>query len=178
MASRQATGAARFTRRLTDKQRDAILRAVLIDGHSVAETIRMANDGRLGVPAFKLGTYAYDIVRDGRETFEASNEEALSRAIELEMRGAETDALANVRAIRKALKRDGTGDTDQLRRHVANLAGIRKARREAGALPKPGQKTKPEKALNPNAEPSQAVNTNEPASVIATLLETAPKAKP
>jgi hypothetical protein len=61
------------TRRYSERQRDAVLRAVLVDGLSVAEAHRHAVAGELpGVPAFAL-TYrsAVAIVAKGRDSFDA-----------------------------------------------------------------------------------------------------------
>jgi hypothetical protein len=158
---------ARFTMHFTEAQKTAILRSVLVDGRSVAETIRMAKTGRLGMPAFDIGRYAYQLVRKNRESFEAREPEALTAAIDHELKGAELDILANLRAIRRPFKRDGTDNVEALKRAALALSALRKARREAQTT----TKTKPRAEANPSAEPNASVNTD----VIGTLLSKTPR---
>lgn len=133
--------AARFTRTYNQAQKQALLKAVLIDGHTVADARRMAQTGQLGVPAFNLSTAAYSMVRDGREAFETTNETALARAIEREMHGAELDALAHIRATRQAFNRDALANPEPLRRATLALAAIKKARRDTATRVKPQPNT-------------------------------------
>jgi hypothetical protein len=133
---------ARFTMHFTEAQKTAILRSVLVDGRSVAETIRMAKTGRLGMPAFDIGRYAYQLVRKNRESFEAREPEALTAAIDHELKQAELDILANLRAIRRPFKRDGTDNVEALKRAALALSALRKARREAQPQPKPSREAR------------------------------------
>lgn len=74
---------ARFTRQYTDVQKDALLSAVILDGLTVAEAVRRANAGTLGLPAFKLDRlYAYQLVKQGREAFRLRNPAALHKTID------------------------------------------------------------------------------------------------
>jgi hypothetical protein len=166
MAKTQATGASRFTSRYTDAQKDAILRAVLITGTTVAEAIKLAAAGQLGVPAFTVGIYAYDIVKKGRDGFEADHEEALNLAVANELKAAELDALANIRTIRRGLKRDVANDTSRLAAATRDLAQIRKARREANTAPRTS--TKPQHSAKPDAYTGS--ETQHAVSVVADLL--------
>lgn len=139
MGKTASKGAARFTTAYTQEQRDALLRAVIIDGHTVRNAIDMANTGQLGVPAFGIGRYAYDLVRDGREAFEARNDDALESALTAELKHNAIAALANNRALRRQLKADGRDDVDALRRNAQAIAAIQKARRDT----EPRAKAKP-----------------------------------
>lgn len=162
-----AANASRFTTQYTAAQKTAILRAVLADGHTVAEARKMARAGQLDVPAFEIGTYAYTLVRDGRAAFEAQDETALDRAVADELKGAELDILAELRAIRRRGKTQ-TIDTTALAKTTRDLAQVRKARRDtqtAGSNQR--AKAKPA-AYTPGTEP---VNTPESANVVASLLE-------
>lgn len=133
-----ASGAARFTRRYTQAQKDALIRAVCLERVTVAEAVRMAERGDLGMPAFKMQReYAYELVSKGREAFEASNETALGQTGDDLLRLAEHDAVAHLRRVRAQLKRDGTDDPTRLVKATQALSGVRKARREANTGFKP-----------------------------------------
>jgi hypothetical protein len=157
---------ARFTSTYTQAQKDAVLRSVLVHGRSVAATITLAGQGKLDVPAFDVGRYAYEIVKRGRDAYELEHEDALKAGGDDELRLAENAAVAHMRVIRHGLKRDGTDNLDHMAKAAQNLAQIRKARREAN----PGQK--PPKPATQGAEP---VNTPETADVLQRLVGLAPK---
>jgi hypothetical protein len=131
VAPKHTEAQSRFTKRYTAQHKDAILQAVLMDGHSVQEAIRRARAGQLGIPAFEIGNYAYDIVRDGREAYEARNDTALDHAIDEALRADAVAALKHDRALRARFKQDGTADPEALKRSAVAMAGIKKARREA-----------------------------------------------
>lgn len=164
----KTNSAARFTRRYTDAQKQALLRAVVLDGHTVAEARKMARNGTLGVPAFELSTTAYTIVRDNREQLEASNETALALAIQRELHDAELDALAHLRATRQSFKRDASGNPEPMRRATQALTAIQKARRDAQ---KPGAKPKPAA----NTQTPEPTNTPAADDTVAELLKLRPK---
>lgn len=148
-----AQGGARFTTRYTALQKEALLRAVCIDRMTVADAVRAAAAGELGLPAFEINRqYAYDILKKDRDAFEAGNEEALEAAIDHELRGAEIDALAQIRKLRKR-GRESEVDTARLALASKDLVAIRKARREAGTNT---QTTKTKPPSSQSAQPSNA----------------------
>jgi hypothetical protein len=165
MAKTNDSGAARFTTRYTEAQKQAILHAVLIGQMTVAQAIEAAKAGELGVPAFHIGAYAYDIVKKGRDQFEAQHDDALTLAVEAELRGAELDALATIRAIRRTFKRGEANDTTRLAQATRDLAQIRKAHKDTLVQTTPRAKAAP-------------VQTNEPQrandDTLTTLLNHAP----
>jgi hypothetical protein len=166
-----ATGASRFTRRYTDQQKDALLRAVCIDRMTVAAAVRAAEAGELGIPAYTVNRlYAYSLIKDGRDQFEAGNEQALAVAIEHELKGAEIDALANIRAIRRALKA-GEGDTAKLAQATRDLATITRARRETSKTPK-GKTTL---VQTNGTEPQNTDNGNTLQGLLGIATQSAPK---
>jgi hypothetical protein len=166
MATNGNRGAARFTNRFTQAQKDALLRAVLIDGHTVKAARDMARAGQLGVPAFEIGVYAYDVIKSGRDQFEQSNETALDLAIDAELKRTAAAALAHNRSLLASFKRDGTSDPDALRRSAQTLSAIKRARREAA---NPRAATKPKPAPVNTAGETEAY-TVEPVNVVADLL--------
>lgn len=166
MAQKANSGAARFTTRFSQAQKDAILKAVILDGHTVKTARDMAKAGQLDVPAFEIGTYAYDIVKNDREAFELANDSALDLAIDTELRKTAALALAHNRALRALAKRDGTDDPDAMKRSAQALSAIKRARREAGTGSNQRAKAKPAQ-VETTAEP---VNTAKGASVVADLL--------
>lgn len=171
MAQTAKTNSSRFTTTYTQEQKDALLSAVILRGMAVTDAMQKAGTGELGVPAFKIGRYAYDIIRDGRESFEARNDEALEAALQAELRYDAMAALAHNRALQKAFKRDGTGDIDGLRRSAQALSAIVKARREAQTTTKT-PKSKPAavqtNGQNDATEPNAARNTQ--TDVLAGLI--------
>lgn len=172
MAKSSNSGAARFTTRYTDDQKQAILRAVLIDGHTVAQAIVMAGVGELGVPAFAIGVYAYDVVKKGRDAFEAEHDDALTAAIEHELKGAEIDALATIRAIRKGFKPGLANDITRLAMATRDLAAIRKARTDTLKA-----KREPQQHAKPQSSTSEAVSTTPRDTTLTNLLDLASPAK-
>jgi hypothetical protein len=166
MATNTGRGAARFTNRFTQAQKDALLRAVLIDGHTVKAARDLARAGQLTVPAFDIGTYAYDVIKQGRDSFEQSNETALDLAIDAELKKTAAAALAHNRGLLATFKRDGTSDPDALRRSAQTLSAIKRARREAA---NPRAVTKPRGATVQTSEPDDAYTGNQP-NVVADLL--------
>jgi hypothetical protein len=164
---------ARHTRRYTDTQKHALLHAVLVGGHTGAEAVRMAREGRLGLPAFEVDRhYVYSIIRHGREGFENRDDGALQAGILAEIRASETDALANVRAIRAAFTKDGTDDLEGLARATKALTAIQRARRDATQAT--ANRVKPQ-GQSQNSEPDN-VNTPQGQSPLSDLLALAPKA--
>lgn len=166
MAKTTNTGASRFTTRFTQAQKHAILKAVLIDGHTVKTARDMARAGQLDVPAFEIGTYAYDIVKADREAFELANETALDLAIDAELRKTAGLALAHNRALLAKARRDGTDDPDALKRSAQALSAIKRARREAQTGSNQRAKAKPAQVETT----AETVNTDSGASVVASLL--------
>jgi hypothetical protein len=158
-------GSSRFTQRFTETQKNALLRAVLADGHTVAQARKMARAGQLDAPAFDIGTYAYKLIAAGRDQFEANNEDALNRALADELKGAELDGLATIRAIRHTFKRDGTGDTTLLAKAARDLAQIRKARKDASV-----QTARPRAKAAAYTGEAEPVNTANQPNVVADLL--------
>lgn len=174
MADTRQTGkvdSARFTRHFTKEQKDALMRAVCVDGHSIAQARRMARNGELGMPAFTIGTYAYKYIREHRETFERQDDQALNRAIKDELRHAEVDALNELREVRRKAKTDGKRDVNALARASKALAVIRQARRQADVISRAPAEIKDTRDTNgSNQTPSAG-------DVLATLLETATPAQ-
>jgi hypothetical protein len=125
----------RFIKRYTDEQKDALLHAVLIDNVSVAEAVRRATRGELGVASFTFNLqYAYQVIKTGREDFEARNPEALGLATARELQRAHH---ANLRALR-GLKEDADpGERARLAKHVAETW---RAMGSGGAKPKRGER--------------------------------------
>lgn len=154
-------GAARFTKRYTEAEKDAILHAVLIDNQTVAKTITDAADGKLNVPAFTVNRqYAYQIVKDNREAYEARNPEALRQAIDNELTTLAAKALAQARTLAKA----EMADPDLLRRTVQAL----KAAQSALAKPATPPKNTPQSQTAP-------MNTPTTPDVLAGLLDSTAK---
>lgn len=113
-----ASGQARFTKRYSDAEKDALMRAVLVDGVIVAEAVRRAPQGRLGVPAFHLDLqYAYQLVKNGRERFESANPDALRGAIDQHLIKLAAKALKQARA----LEAQDVADPDQIRVAIRSL---------------------------------------------------------
>jgi hypothetical protein len=140
---------ARFTKRYTDEQKTAFLKAVLVDGLAVQEAMRRAADGRLGVPAFEgRGTHwGYTLRNTYAAAFEAMNDEALAAATQRELRAAH---LANLKALREL-----PADADPARRASAAKA-LRETQRamEApsarGVAPKRKAEPEPAKPEKPD----------------------------
>lgn len=155
-----STGGSRFTRRYTDEQRMAILEAHLIRGLPAIECARRAMAGSLkdGLEPFgRTEKFAYDIIINGRDLFEAENPEALHRATQLALRDAH---LANLRALREAKN----ADPAERARLAKALAETDKARRQANTTPKATAKREAASTREPEN------NTPEPQSDVLTGL--------
>lgn len=101
MARNQPNGA-RFTRKLTDAQKDAILAAHFRDGHRGAEVARMAQRGQLAGGPFHVGRYVYEILEAGREQWEARDDQALADGTRKALREAHQANLKALRATKAA----------------------------------------------------------------------------
>ena len=133
-----ANHGARLTRIYTDPQRQAMLKAHLVDGMSIADAERAAMAGRLGLPPFGRRRFGYNIIREGRETFEAKNDEALEAGTAKALRDAQ---LANLKALRglpvdadpekRARLAKALADAQRARGPVVSRA---KAKAKAGAV--------------------------------------------
>jgi transposase-like protein len=118
---------ARFVARYTDQQKDALLKAVLVDGLSIAEAARRAPHGRLGVDAFDVNRqYAYDLVKKGRDGYEERNPEALELATANELRRLHRLNLKRSRGLTEA------SDPDEIKRAAQALSATRSAMRGPG----------------------------------------------
>lgn len=156
-----ASNEARFTRRLSDSQRDAALKAVLTDGHSVKEAQRRAANGQLGVPAFQLTDTFYATARKHRAEYEARDETKRDLAIDDELARIVALALDNSR------KLTAKSTPEDIARHAKTLATVKRAAREASTRPK----AKPA-PYTPSDTPTPEQPT---ASVITSLLDTLPE---
>lgn len=164
MASNQA----RFTKRLSDHQKDVAIKAVVIDGKSVREVQRLARTGQLGIPAFELTDSIYKDIRDRRAEYEARDEVKRDQVIDDELARTVALAIENSRRITK----DSTPEA--LARNAKTLASVKRSAREAGAHAKatPGPKNTPHRANTPSeTEPP----TNTPDSTLVSLLATLPE---
>lgn len=146
------------------------MRSVLAEGRTVADTIRMAKAGELGMPAFDIGRYAYQLVRLGREQYEAGNEDALAHALEAELKALEIAAVQHSRAIRKRLKGDGSDNPEAIAKAAQSLSATKKARREAQNAHK-ATKPKPAAGYNPPTERPK----DDPLTNLLAMTESAPK---
>lgn len=163
-----AENRSRFRLRYTQAQKDAILKAVLLDGLYVAEAIRRAARGELDVAAFTIGDYAYDIVKNGRDDFEGRNDEALEHGTREALKGAHR---ANLRALRAL-----TDQADPAERaRVAKAVAETQRAMASGSKPKPARgESTPQPETNGHGSQSQENDT------LTKLLELAQKgaAKP
>ena len=139
----------------TRAQRDALLRAVVIDGLTVAEACRRANAGELpGIDAFRVpyGS-ASDIVRKDRETFQVRALADIDHA--REVLEADTLRLAGyahitARAIEKQVLAGETPDPTAVKKAAEAVTAVRRA---LGPAPrKPLEKTETEKPASPAAD--------------------------
>lgn len=154
-----ANNAARFTKRYTDAEKQAILRSVIVERQSVVQTVRKAAAGELGVPAFDLNkTYAYEIVKREREAYEAQNTDALATGID----EAISRLAAKTLRMARTLERMAEPNPDEVRRTVQALKTARAALREPNA---------------PKNDAPTLVQTNatQAPNVIETLLRNAPR---
>lgn len=160
-------GRSRYTIRYTDEQVNAIMRAVLIDGHKVAQAIRMAETGQLDTPAFKLDRrYAYQLVKKRRDAFEMANPEAMAHSTEAELRRIHALNLA------KARKLDGDSDPTE-------IAKIAKATAETLRAIKTSETKPPARAKapmnTPEPERNTAPKTTAPDVLAGLISKAAPK---
>lgn len=160
---------ARFIKRYTDQQKDALLKAVLVDGLTVAEATRRAPQGRLGIEPFTVNRlYAYDIVNGGREGYEERNPEALELATTHELRRLHRLNLKRSRGLNE------TSDPDEVKRVAMALAATQRA---LGPQGKP-TRARGESTTQPT-EPTEK-SESQSADVLSQLLshgETPRKAK-
>jgi hypothetical protein len=111
---------ARFIRKYSEAEKDALMKAVFVDGITVAEAVRRAPQGRLDVPAFTLNLqYAYDIVKTGRDGYEERNPEALELATANELRRLHRLNLKRSRGLTEA------SDPDEIKRAAQQAEGPR-----------------------------------------------------
>lgn len=153
---------ARFTKRYSDEQKTAFLRAVLVEGMAVQEAMRRAADGRLGVPAFEgRGTHwGYTLRNTYAAAFEAMNDEALAAATQRELRAAH---LANLKALREL-----PADADPARRASAAKA-LRETQR---AMEAPSAR-----GVAPKRKTEQPAPVEKPDGTLGELLAMAGNAK-
>jgi hypothetical protein len=119
--------------------------------------------------------YSYTILRNGRDGFEGRDDTALQAGIAAELRLAETDALANVRAIRATFTKDGTDDLEALARATKALTAIQRARREAQNTTKERAQGFKSQAQGQTSGDARG-NTPSSPSPLSDLLALAPKA--
>lgn len=147
-------GGARLTRHYTDRQRDALLKAVLVDGISQREAERRAIDGTLepGLAPFGRPRFIYSLIRRGRADFEAGNDEALDFGHASELRRLYLLALAKSRQL------DTSADVAEIARHAKAVGEAHKALRAHATTPKtkPKPQASAREATNHGAEPQQA----------------------
>lgn len=149
-------GQSRYTRLHTDAQVQAILKAHLVDGIRPSEIRKMAQAGTLGnQPAFELTTHVYTIIKRGRETFEATNPEALASGTRRELERLHRLALKKARTLAE--------NTD-----VAEIARVAEALSKSERALNANTRTKPKPPQA--AEPNEPANTPQGASVVADLL--------
>jgi len=170
------TARARFTATFTQAQKDAILRSVLAEGHTVSATIKRAKAGELGVPAFEIGRYAYQLVRMHRDTFEAANEDALAHALEAELKALEIAAVQHSRAVRKKLRGDGTDNPAQISEAAKALSAAKRARREA--TPALKAKAKPTAGSSQAQDQANTPKRDDPLANLLAMTKDAPKSHP
>jgi hypothetical protein len=128
----------RFIHRFSDEQKDAILKARLVDRLRVPEIQRRARDGQLGVPAFEIGDYAYQVIKRGQADYEERNDDALAQSTADTLKAAHR---ANLKALRGLGDDADPGERARLAKHVAETW---RAMGAAGAKPKPvRQKAEP-----------------------------------
>lgn len=121
------TNGARLTRVYTDTERQAILKAHLVDGLAIAEAERRAMAGTLvaGMGPFGRRRFGYSIIKQGRESFEATNDVALDSGTAGELKRLHRLALARTREL------DDTSDVAEIARRAKALAETHRALRGA-----------------------------------------------
>jgi hypothetical protein len=153
----------RDSRRYNDQQVQAIMRAHIIDGHIVSDVWRMAIAGELGVPAFKPDRrYMYQLIKNNRDQFEASNPDALAAST--------TKALAMAHKANLDALRNLGPKTDPTKRALVAKAVADTARTLASLAPK----TKPSDTRdNSTSETTSETPAHDP--TLANLIAMAPK---
>lgn len=156
-------GAARYTTRYTDTQKDAIVKNVVLNGETVAESVRKASRGELGMAAFSLNLqYAYEVVNARREAFEGENDEVLRRVTAKALKQAHA---ANLKALR-ALHADA--DPAERARLAKAVSSTWQAMSTLGKAPgRPKTEAPAQEPVAPQRGPD----------VLDSLLELAPKGK-
>lgn len=95
----------RDSKRYSEAQIQAMLKAHIIDGHKGSEVVRMAAAGTLGIPAFTIDKrYVYQVLNKNREAFELDHPDVLAKSTQDELKRLH---VANLRASRALAK-----DTD------------------------------------------------------------------
>lgn len=155
-------GKERHSNRFTQAQKDAILKHVLIDGHTPAQAWRAAKAGQLGIPAFDPGQrHIYTLIKRGRESFEHEHSEAL----------ANTTHAALIRLHRLALNRALALNED------TDVAEIAKTAKTLAETERALNASQPKTPVETNPTPDN--NTaNQAASVVTSLLDKTRPTKP
>lgn len=132
------SGGARLTKHYTREQVDALLDAVLVQGISQAEVERRAMAGTLkeGLAPFGRPRFIYQLIRRGRDQFEAGNDDALDSG-----HGRELKRLYLL-ALKKARSLDEKADVAEIARHAKAVGEAHKALRGAETKPR-APKAKP-----------------------------------
>jgi hypothetical protein len=162
----------RDSRRFTDVQVQAIMRAHLIDGYIVSDVWRMAKAGELGLPAFEPDRrYIYQLIKNNRDQFEASNPEALAAATTKALAMAHK---ANLDALRNLPKTADPGERARLAKALADTQ-----RTLTANAPKRDVPREPQQHTNANQDQSQAVMKDRTLSSLLDLANpTKPRIKP
>lgn len=151
----------RIARKYPIEAEQALLRLVVIDGHSIVHASRLIAQGRGNCPQVDFGHSAYKVIKRGRERFEETNEIALRASIDRVLNDL---AVKTMRQAREVLKAD---DVDPTRLRNTMIA-LREAKKELEA---------PEKKAEKKPGPRTVVEPVEPApgedDVVGGLLKLA-----
>jgi hypothetical protein len=133
-----AKQSARYTKRYADSEKQAFLRAVLVDQMTVSEAVRAGAAGELGVPAFELNRiYGYQLIKRHRDEYEIEHGDAMALAIDTAMTRLASKTL---RLARETLK-DDKATVNETRSAMLALKtareGLSKAKPAAQAAPEP-----------------------------------------
>lgn len=162
------TSSARFTVNCTEAQKQAILKASILEGHKLSDVRRMAEAGQLDVPAFKIGPGIYDLVRRNRDTFEAQNYEALAASTRTELQRLHRLNMADSRRLGK------TTDPAERARVAKALAETHKAL--STNTPRPGTKrTSDNAAQNNDTTNNTATKVDETLTNLVALADKKPR---
>jgi hypothetical protein len=149
----------RDSKRRTEAEIQAIMRAHIIDGHIVSNVWRMAMAGELGVPAFDPGRrYIYSLIKNNRDSFEAQNPDALQASTTKALALAHKANLDALRALAK--------DTDPQERARIAKAVSDSAKTLNAVAQKPARE-------NTNAQPATPDAKQDP--TLSSLIALAPK---